>query len=41
MAGVITYFILGLLGGITISAISTSFGSGSENLRDPFQEHES
>nr|ALP13655.1 photosystem II subunit N [Karenia brevis] len=39
-AAFVTYFVLGLLVGITGYSIYTAFGAGSSNLRDPFEEHE-
>lgn len=36
----ITVFITCVLISITIYSIFTGFGSGSKDLRDPFEEHE-
>ena len=39
-ATILSIFISGLLLGITGYSVYTAFGPGSEELRDPFEEHE-
>ena len=39
-ATIIVVFMSNLLIGITFYSIYSAFGPGSQNLRDPFEEHE-
>ena len=39
-ASILIIFIASLLVGVTGYSVYTAFGSGSNNLRDPFEEHE-
>lgn len=39
-ASILVIFISSVLMGITVYSIYSAFGPASENLRDPFEEHE-
>ena len=40
ISSILIIFMARVLVGITGYSVYTAFGSGSQNLRDPFEEHE-